>query len=177
MKTETTLETLLQSIQQGDKDAIGEVYELTDQAVFSFILSIVKNYNTAQDLMQETYLKIRESIHSYKPRGKPMGWILTIAKNLAYMSLRSQKKELLIDYTEEENAEIATTPSSDERIVDNMVLHNALKHLSDIERQTVILHAIAGLKHREIATLLNQPLGTILWRYNQALKKLRLVMA
>jgi RNA polymerase sigma-70 factor (ECF subfamily) len=48
-----------------------------------------------------------------------------------------------------------------------------MKHLSDQERQIVVLHAVSGLKHREIAAALNLPLPTVLSKYNRALKKLK----
>ena len=56
---------------------------------------------------------------------------------------------------------------------DREVLQQALASLGDVERQVVLLHAVTGLKHREIAALLEMPLATVLSKYHRALKKLR----
>ena len=56
---------------------------------------------------------------------------------------------------------------------DKLVLTECLKNLSDEERQIVMLHAVSGFKHREIARLLEMPLSTVLSKYNRAMKKLR----
>ena len=62
--------------------------------------------------------------------------------------------------------------SSDERVL----LQTAMKILSDDEQQIVMLHAVAGVKHREIAALLDMPTATVLSKYSRAIKKLRTVM-
>lgn len=59
---------------------------------------------------------------------------------------------------------------------DRLVLESMLAFLTDEERQIVTLHALTGLKHREIAALLELPLPTVLSKYNRALKKLKLVL-
>ena len=59
---------------------------------------------------------------------------------------------------------------------DRQVLQEALAGLGAEERQIVLLHAVAGLKHREIARLLEQPLSTVLSKYHRGLKKLRALM-
>ena len=62
--------------------------------------------------------------------------------------------------------------SSDERVL----LQTAMKILSDDEQQIVMLHAVAGVKHREIAAILDMPTATVLSKYSRAIKKLRTVM-
>ena len=128
--------------------------------------------------MQETYIRISTNASKYIPAGKPMVWIFQIAKNLAYMEIRSKSREQLTDY-QESNPEYgaATVELLDESIVNTVVLKNALTHLDEIERQILILHAVAGLKQREIALITEKPLGTILWKYNQALKKMRMALS
>ena len=102
-----------------------------------------------------------------------MAWIMTIAKNLARMRLRAVRKQLDLD-EEDWGRYLASSPnvSPDER----MLLQVAMKVLSDEQQQIVMLHAVAGMKHREIAQMLDIPTATVLSKYSRAIKKLRIAM-
>ena len=124
-------------------------------------------------MMQETYLKIWTSAASYHSQGKPLAWMFTIARNLCYMKFREQKHQAdmgLDDLNGEETGEVCLPL---ENLADAMVLKSALEILKEDERQIVLLHASAGLKHREIAADLQMPLATVLSKYNRAIKKLK----
>ena len=157
----------------GDADAFRQLYHNTDRTVYSFILSILKNPQDAEEVMQETYLKIWTSAASYHSQGKPLAWMFTIARNLCYMKFREQKHQAdmgLDDLNGEETGEVCLPL---ENLADAMVLKSALEILKEDERQIVLLHASAGLKHREIAADLQMPLATVLSKYNRAIKKLK----
>ncbi len=123
--------------------------------------------------MQETYLKVWTSAAAYQSQGKPLAWMFTIARNLCYMKFREQKRQAdvgLEDLNGEEAGEVCLPL---ENLADAMVLKAALDILKEDERQIVLLHASAGLKHREIAADLQMPLATVLSKYNRAMKKLK----
>ena len=102
-----------------------------------------------------------------------MAWIMTIAKNLARMRIRKAGRQSdIADEDWERYLAAKNTVSPDERIL----LRAALKILSDTEQQIVMLHAVAGLKHREIAAILDMPTATVLSKYSRALKKLASAM-
>jgi len=165
-------EDLLKRISSGDQDAFRELYQETDRTIYSFILSIVRNPQDAEEIMQETFLKVWTSASSYQSQGKPLAWMFTIARNLCYMKFRDQKRQAdigLDDLTGDEAGEVCVQL---ENMADNMVLQSALNILKEEERQIVLLHASAGLKHREIAANLQLPLSTVLSKYNRAMKKL-----
>ena len=144
-------EEFLKQVALGDREAFHQLYLETNRSVYSFILSILKNPQDAEEVLQETYLKIWISAGSYKPQGKPLAWMFTIARNLCYMKFRDQKRMM----------------------TDAMMLKAALEILKEDERQIVLLHASSGLKHREIASGLGMPLPTVLSKYNRAMKKLQ----
>ena len=149
------------------------LYQNTDRTVYSFILSIMKNPQDAEEVMQETYMKIWTSASSYQSQGKPLAWIFTIARNLCYMKFRDQKHRAdmgLEELTGEETGELYLPL---ENLADAMALRAALELLKEDERQIVLLHASAGLKHREIAASLGMPLATVLSKYNRSIKKLK----
>ena len=161
------LEELLRQIALGSQQAFEELYRATDSAIYGYALPLMRNHHEAQDVMMDTYLKIRCAAHLYMPMGKPMAWILTITKNIARTKLRSAGRQIPLDDLEE------TTPSFDRDSEEAVALEQAMKVLGDQERQILILHAVTGLKHREIAEMLGMPLATVLSKYARSLKKLK----
>ena len=127
----------------------------------------------AEDILQETFLRVYAAAERYRPEGKPMAWMMTIAKNLSRMRLRDAKRTS--DLPEEEwERYLSSKPGVSTE--DRLLLRAALRQLSDAERQTVMLHAVAGLRHRESAVLLEMPLATVLSKYARAVKKLKQAM-
>lgn len=161
------LEALLLRAARGEAQAVGEIYEETRGAVYGFSLSILRNAHDAEDVLQETYIRVFENSASYKPNGNPMPWILQIAKNLSLMRLRQRKRQEPMPEEDVLLPETLTLPE------DRLVLRAALETMDDQERQIVSLHALAGFKHREIAAFLHSPLSTVLSRYQRAIKKLQ----
>lgn len=163
-------ESIFTRIAENDKAAFEELYLLTQKSVYSFALSILKNHEDAMDVLQETYLKIRGAAHLYKPMGKPLAWIFTITRNLAMSKLRTWNKTMAIP-EEELEGDITFSYVTDHD--DKLVLKAALTILELEEREIILLHAVSGFKHREIADNLGLSLGTVLSKYQRALGKLR----
>lgn len=164
------LETYIAQIADGHRDGMALLYEQTHAAVYGFALSILRNAQDAEDVQHDTYIQIWKAAGSYQPSGKPMAWIYTITRNLARMRLREQGRTVTVS-PEDWHTMFADTPTVDHH--DRMVLVSLLELLSDEERQIVMLHAMTGLKHREIADLMELKLATVLSKYNRAIKKLR----
>ena len=167
------LESLLLGVAAGDSHSLEELYHRTRTAVYGLVLSYLKHPQDAEDVTQDAFVRIWDTAASYRPQGKPMAWLLTVARNLALMRLRERgKTQELTD--EEWSALPARAP--DVTPEDRHVLRAARSVLSAQERQVVMLHAVTGLKHREIAQLLELPLATVLSKYRRALKKLNLLL-
>lgn len=163
-------ESLMIKIGQDDREAFADLYQLTERVVYTYVLSIVKNPVDTQDIVQETYLKIRASAHLYIPLGKPLAWIFTIARNLSMNFFRENGKEERLDNNwQEDSLEFSYITD----VTDRMVLVSALNILSERDRQIVLLHVVSGLKHHEIAKNLNLPISTVLSGYQRALRKLK----
>jgi RNA polymerase sigma-70 factor (ECF subfamily) len=167
------LEELSNSLKKGDESALAGIYEETNRLVFSIALGILKDTQLAEDIMQDTFMKIRSSIDYYQAGTNFSAWVGQIAKNLALMEYRRRKKEILVDPNEKSNIFGSVSYQFKEA---NPVLAAALEVLSEEEREVVLLHVNSDLKHREIAQIINKPLGTVLWLYNRAIKKLRTYM-
>lgn len=163
------LPKLVKQLQNGNMQVFDEIYLSTKDVVFYSIINILKDYSISEDIMQETYLKALEKIHSYKPRHSFLSWIVTIAKNMALNEYNKRKREFKIDPSTHEYV-FGTTESNIEK---EMIVKELLDILQDEEREIVILHVLGNMKHKEIASLLSKPLGTITWKFNEAINKLR----
>lgn len=162
------LEELLKKVSLNDKEAFQEMYNITKTQIYSYSLSILKNHEDALDNMQDVYVKICTSLETYNYQNKPMNWILTITKNLALMKIRKAGKTK----NTEINEELLISPNLYEE--DKITIKILMEKLTNEERQIILLHVLGGLKHIEIANLLEIKLSTALSKYHRAMKKLRL---
>lgn len=153
-------------IAQGSSQAFEKLYRASDRIVYAYALSILKHPQDAEDVMQDSYLKIRASCTQYKAQGKPLAWILTIVRNFCLMKLRQRNRK-------EEDLDKLDAFSYVEDPEDRFVLQSALKILKEDERNILLLHAVSGLKFREIAQGIEISLSTVLSKYHRALKKLK----
>lgn len=169
-------EEMIQAMAEGDREAFRQFYQETARPVYSFILSLTKSPYEAEDLMQETYLCVWTKAKSYVPLGKPLAWVFTIARNLCYMRFREQKMVSNVAFDELEEKEEGAYCESLEQVADRKVLLDALGKISEEERQIVLLHTAAGMKHREVAQTLEMPLATVLSKYNRSMKKLQNIL-
>lgn len=157
-------------MQYGDSKAFEKVYNLTSKGVFSMCLSVTKNVHDAEDMMMATFVKVKEKINYYKPNTNGYAWILTLCKNLCINEAKKLKRMQAVDF--DDNEYLAVQKDSLERF-DIPIFNIAKSVLNDTELQVVMMYAVSGYKHKEIAEIMDKPLGTILWSYNNALKKLK----
>lgn len=163
-------ERLMEKISRGDMDAFRDLYELAYKPLYAFLVSFTQNSEDAQDLLQDTFVQIHKNCHMYVNQGNPMAWIMKIAKNLFLMKYRKDHSKTFQNYDELENL-IGFDDISD---ADNkMTLEKMFEILSSEDRELIILHDLSGLKFNEIASISGKPVGTVLARYNRAIKKLR----
>ena len=163
-------EQLLVRIAAGDQAALAELYAQAKNPVYCFALTILRDSFAAEDVMQETFLQVWKSAPTYRPGGKnALTWILGITKYTALARLREgQRAGVPL-----EDAADQTDPRDAFRDCENRIVTQAmLAQLAQDEREIVVLHVVTGLKHREIAELLEMPLPTVLSKYRRSLKKL-----
>ncbi len=158
----------------GNKHALESLYYETSHAVYGFALSILKNCNDAEDVLQDCYIKVYASARAYRSSGKPLAWILTITKNICFTKIQKENRLVSID---KEDWEINLGRCESMTHIDKLMLSLCLEKLSDEEREIVFLHSVAGFKHREISKLLSIPLSTVLSKYNRSLKKLKIYLS
>ncbi len=168
--SDQNIKQLVKQLQNGDISVFDELYYATKNIVYYTILSILRDQSSSEDIMQETYLRALEKIHSYKPSKYTFkAWIVTIARNLALNEYNKRKREFKIDVNSEEFMLGSTEDKSEKQYI----IKEILSHLKDEEREIVLMHVVGNLKHREIAKILDIPLGTVTWKYNDSIKKLK----
>ncbi len=165
-----TLDNTMLRIARGDEVAFEELYNHTKNGLYSFILSICGDHHMAEDIMQTTYIRIRLSAKMYKAGSNTLAWIYTIAKNLTFNELNKRKREISLDF--DGSSKIGGQYTIDDKVT-SPLLSIIKSELSQVEAQIITLHLISGFKHREIADMLEKPLGTVLWTYKNALNKIK----
>ena len=163
-------EELFERIRRGDKDAFRELYEASYRPLYAFLLSFTQNSDDAQDLLQDTYIQIHKNCHLYGKTGNPMAWRMKIAKNLFLMKYRKDKVRQFVNYEEMEN-ELGFAQIED--VENRILLEKMFSELSQEDRELIIMHDVSGMKFKEIAELVEKPLGTVLARYNRSIRKLQ----
>ncbi len=164
------LEEYISEIGKGSLSAMEDLYKSTSVSVYSFALSFLKNTQDAQDVLHDCYINVYNSAGRYRSHKKPMAWIITITRNLCLMKLRERAK---ITSVPQEDWELFLEKSEKISPEDRQILYECMKTLSEEERQIIVLHAVSGFKHREIAEVMKIPLPTVLSKYSRALKKLK----
>ncbi len=170
--TKQELNVKMLRLQRGDEQAFEDIYNDTKRGLFAFILSLCRDYHTAEDMLQTSYIRLRTSIASYKDGANAYAWLYTIARNATLNEINKRKRELSVD-VEQSAASFGTYTLDEDGSPVTAVMNRVL---NETERQIVTLHVISGFKHREIAELLEKPVGTVLWAYNNALGKMRKAM-
>ncbi len=160
----------IEALANNQPDALHNFYQKTHKSIYGFALSITKNKFDAEDVLQETVLAVYNNATKYVGNGKPMAWVLTIAKNFALAKHREAKKQATfsesIGYNEIDFSQI-------DNLQQRLVIEAAFTILNDEERSIITLKTVSGLHFREISKLLDSPLGSVLSKYHRAIKKLK----
>lgn len=169
--TDKRLAKAIQRFKNGDETSFKILYEATKTRAYYTILTIVKNDRDAEDLLQDTYMRVIKSIQSYQENTHFAAWVSTIARNCAINHYHQRKNTSVLDVSDNE----ALFGGIDPDYYKKTYVYQLIKKL-DLEDQEIVLrHVLLKETHQTIATALNKPLGTITWRYQQALKKLKKV--
>ena len=162
------LALLLDSVRSGDKTAFAALYEKMKKPAFTVILRITRDFALSEDILQELFLKIYLS--PPENISNPRAYIFRMARNLAVDSVRKQKTEDGLEAAEQQ----IWQPQED--FSTKLDIENAIMALEERERLIVTLHLNGGLKFREVAEVMELPLGTVLWAYRKAIGQLRNIL-
>lgn len=165
------LEALVKLLKQGDETAFPKLYNETYRQLFFVVLPIIRDKSLAEDIIQDTYLKFLEKLSEYQAKNV-FSYLITIAKNLAINEYNRRKKTVKIDDFNEfsyyDHVEIKEEM--------NEAIFKALAILERDEKDVFLLHVLENLTHKEIAAIMEKPMGTISWLYAKAIKKMKIYL-
>lgn len=164
---------LVRSLKSGDQAALAELYDRYSSVLFGALLKIVKKQETAEDLLQELFVKVWKNISSYdSAQGSLYTWMIRIARNLAIDKTRSKefKKE---NRTTAEIVPYKSYGTPIEIQVDAIGLKEKVEQLKPEQRLIIEMLFLQGYTQQDAAEELGIPLGTVKTRSRMALLQLR----
>lgn len=164
--------------QQYDDDALHELYETYYPKIYNYAFLQMGDVQAAEDLASDVMLKMLESIHKYNFRGLPFGaWVFRIARNRLIDLHRRRKRRGEVDLSETISGTLASPESMAERALERGQLQVALKHLTDEQRQVIVLKFIQGFDNRSVGRIMGRSEGAVKSLQHRALGALRRVLA
>ncbi|MBD5478735.1 MAG: RNA polymerase sigma factor [Lachnospiraceae bacterium] len=186
--TEGRFEKCIRNMNRGDRDALKEVYEEYVSYIYGIVRQLLSTREEAEDITSEFFIRLWEKSESYRGGSGHKGWMATIARNLAIDYIRKRKREEVVDFSTERETEEGVQnfsarsamreeskieKSVEDQVLADISMEEALSQLKESERRVVHMKIIADMTFQEIADILEEPLGTVAWRYREAVKKLR----
>jgi len=172
---------LLARVVKGDQQAFSQLYDHSSTLLFTLAVRILGNHEEAAELLQDVYLEVWRKVSRYDVgRGTPIAWLVTLTKSRAIDRLRARASR---GYQATNSLEAGTVaqaadhgPSPFETQADQelrIAVEAAVAGLPIAQQQAIELAYYEGLSHAEIASRLNQPLGTVKTRIKMGMSKLR----
>ena len=174
-------ETLIERFQHGDLYAFDLIVKRYKNQLLNFIYRFLGNQEEAEDLVQETFLRVYKNRRAYRKVAKFSTWIYTIAGNLAKTELRKRRRRKIFSITdlgyEEKDYEICDNAFSPEEqvncLITEEIVQKEIETLSPKFREVIILRDIQELSYEEISKIVRIPLGTVKSRVNRGRLKLQ----
>src|SRR6185436_368256 len=168
---------LVQRLQRRDPQALADLYDRYGRLVYALILRIVKDAGTAEDLVQETFLRVWNRVQGFDAQKGSVGpWLLAVARNRAIDYLRSAggRERNALEFEETDHPALYTDMEHDIITSDTARrIKSAMASLAPNQRQVIELAYFEGLSQSEMAERMGQPLGTVKTWVRTALKILR----
>lgn len=185
MNSQITDRELVNSFIEGNTSSIELLIQRHKGKVFTYITMYMRDRSLAEDIFQETFLKVINSLREgkYRDDGRFLSWVMRIAHNLIIDHFRKERQNSVISNDNYEGDLFNSRHLSEANIEDNLVYNQIiddvralLDELPDDQREVVMLRHYAGLSFREIADQTNVSINTALGRMRYALINIRKMM-
>lgn len=170
---------LLGAVAGGDQAAFGDLYDLLAPRVLGAIRRLVIDPEQSEEVAQDVFLQVWQDAPGFDPaRGSAAGWILTIARRRAVDRIRAAQaaadRDLRVGIRD--LRPVADTADTAQTHLERQRAGRAMRELSDVQRQAIVLAYDHGYTHSEIAALLGVPVGTVKTRLRDGMMRLRHAM-
>jgi len=167
----------LKKLREGQREACEALVCQHYKSIYCFMVYLTGDTNLAEELTQETFASAWANIDSYKRLASLGTWLHRIAYHKFVDSRRSvQRDAALMDKLKQEKSEVSETWNPLYQLTVNehtRMLYKAMHRLESSEYIAIVLHYIQGLSFREMASVLEEPAGTVKWRTSMALRRLK----
>ena len=147
----------------GDMSALEDIYHILGRRIYMLAMSILRDTHAAEDIMQDTFVKLAAEARAYRKGSNAIAFILTVARNLAINLHNRRRRECPTD----------TVPDVAEPDSPSLSALEALSLLDEFERQIVVMKLDCGMKHKQIAQIVGLSEEACQKRYRRALEKLK----
>lgn len=176
--TDAQLAAWIEAIVDQDEQALVALYDATFSRVFGLVRRIVRNTAMAEEVVEDAYFQVwRQAVRFDPARGKPLTWLLAMARSRAIDALRRESRFQHDSLDPDAEPEAEQPVAAADELLDlarrQADLHQALMLLGAQPRQLVSLAFFRGLSHEEIAQQTRLPLGTVKSQIRRALSSLR----
>ena len=161
--------------QQGDPEALGQIYDRYSRAVWAVAVRITRTEHLAQDAVHETFIRAWRAASSYDPSRPLVPWLLSIARFTALDVVRHESRPTRGGHDAEQDV-LIESPGMDEAWL-AWTVQEALRGLADHEREIIRLSFFEDLTHVQIAERLGLPVGTVKSRSHRAHRRLAEALA
>ncbi len=177
----TSDKTLIAQFIKGNQDSLNQLIKRHQSKVFTSLIILVKNRDVAEDLFQETFIKVIKTLKSgnYNEEGKFLPWVIRIAHNLAIDHFRREKRVQMVRDTDEYSV-MNTLPFYDKNVEDKIVvdqIHSDLRKLIEElpveQKEVLIMRHYGNMSFKDIAETTEVSINTSLGRMRYALINLR----
>lgn len=182
-------EDLVRRCARGDAAAYRELVERLEKPLVNFLYRMVGERHAAEDLFQETFVRVVRTLAAFRPEASLTTWIYTIARNLAldHLKARRRHREVSLDAAASERGRViyfrdalqaagAPPESRVESTEDERRLQEALGQLKPAKREALVLRVYSDLPYAEIARVVKSPVGTVKFRVHEALQDLAKIL-
>jgi RNA polymerase sigma factor (sigma-70 family) len=180
-----TDQELVQKFLGGDSSSIEALINRHKNKVYTYIILTVRNQQLAEDIFQDTFIKVIKSLHEgkYRDDGKFLSWVIRIAHNLIIDHFRKEKQINTMSRKDYEADIFNTRRFSDGNVEDTIIreqitndVRSLINELPDDQKQVILLRHYGGLSFKEIAEQTNVSINTALGRMRYALINLRKII-
>lgn len=173
----STSEDLLQRVAQGDQRAFAELYDRSAPRVFGLVKRLLRDHAQSEEVTQEIFLEIWQNATRYDTaKGSAVAWMLTMAHRRAVDRVRasqaSRDRDVRIGIRDHVS-EYDTVAENVEIQIESERVKEAMKRLTELQRQAVSLAYFGGYSHSEVSTMLRVPIGTVKTRLRDGMIRLR----
>jgi RNA polymerase sigma-70 factor (ECF subfamily) len=164
---------LMEEVRGGKVEKLAILFERHHVALFNYFLRLTGNRPVSEDLVQEVFTRILKYRTTYRGEDRFAVWMYKIARNAHIDFLRRQKETVPLDDQFEETQSADLVPEEKvERQQEAALISRALKRLSPKKQEVILLSRFQNLKYREIAELMECPVGTVKGMVHRAVQEL-----